>query len=52
MSFTNFIPGKSHCFGGKHLELKPFELIRFDDKFYDPNLPGTLITTVSLREVF
>lgn len=52
MSFTNFSTGKSHSFGGKYLELKPHELIRYDDKFDDPNLPGTMITTVSLREVF
>lgn len=52
MSFTNFSTGSSHSFGGKYLELKPHELIRYDDKFDDPNLPGTMITTVSLREVF
>jgi uncharacterized protein YndB with AHSA1/START domain len=52
MSFTNFSTGSSHSFGGKYLELKPHELIRYDDKFDDPNLPGTMITTVSLRAVF
>lgn len=52
MSFTNFSTGKSHSFGGKYLELKPHELIRYDDKFDDPNLPGEMITTVTLKEVF
>ena len=52
MSFTNFNTGKSHSFGGKYLELKPNERIRYTDQFDDPNLPGEMITTVSLREVF
>jgi len=52
MSFTNFTTGKSHSFGGKYLELKPNELVRYDDKFDDPNLPGQMITTVKLKEVF
>src|SRR5437868_2397943 len=52
MTFTNFSTGKGHSFGGRYLELKPNELIRYDDKFDDPNLPGTMITTVTLREVF
>ena len=52
MSFTNFNTGKSHSFGGKFLELKPGERLRYDDKFDDPNLPGTMITTVDLKEVF
>src|SRR2546428_5542729 len=52
MSFTNFTTGKSHSFGGEYLELVPNERIRHTDKFDDPNLPGTMETTVSLREVF
>ena len=52
MSFTNFSTGKSHSFGGKYLELKPNELLRYDDKFDDPNLPGQMITTVALKPVF
>jgi uncharacterized protein YndB with AHSA1/START domain len=51
MSFTNFTTGKSHSFGGKYLELKPYELIRHTDKFEDPNLPGEMLTTVTLKEV-
>src|SRR5690349_12111399 len=50
MSFTNFTTGKSHSFGGKFLELKPNELIRYDDKFDDPNLPGEMHTTVTLKK--
>jgi uncharacterized protein YndB with AHSA1/START domain len=52
MSFTNFTTGTSHSFGGKYLELKPHELIRYDDKFDDPNLPGEMITTIALKQVF
>lgn len=52
MSFTNFSTGKSHAFGGKFLEMEPNKRLRYDDQFEDPNLPGTMITTVELREVF
>src|SRR6187549_2091676 len=52
MSFTNFSTGKSHSFGGKYGELKPHERIRYTDKFDDPNLPGEMITTITLRQVF
>src|SRR5262245_21688735 len=51
MSFTNFTSGKSHSFGGKYLELKPNEKIRYTDAFDDPNLPGTMQTTVTLTKV-
>ncbi len=51
MSFTNFTTGKSHSFGGKYLELKPNELLRYTDAFDDPNLPGKMETTVSLKKV-
>ncbi len=51
MSFTNFGSGNSHAFGGKYLELKPGERIRYTDKFDDPNLPGEMVTTVTLRKV-
>ena len=49
MSFTNFSTGKSHSFGGKFLELVPNEKLRYTDAFDDPNLPGQMITTVTLR---
>ncbi len=51
MSFTNFGTGKSSSFGGTYLELKPNEVIRYDDRFDDPNLPGTMVTTVTLKKV-
>jgi len=51
MSFTNFSTGKSHSFGGDYLDLKPPELIRYTDKFDDPNLPGEIRVTVTLRPV-
>ena len=50
MSFTNFSTGNSHSFGGKYLELVPGELVRYTDVFDDPNLPGTMETTVRLRK--
>ncbi len=49
MSFTNFSTGNSHSFGGEYLELVPNALIRYTDKFDDPNLPGVLQVTVSLK---
>ncbi len=52
MSFTNFTTGKSHSFGGDFLELVPHQRIRYTDKFDDPNLPGTIHVTVTLKEVF
>ena len=51
MSFTNFTTGKSHSFGGKYLELVPNERIRYTDQFDDPNMPGLITVTISLREV-
>ncbi|HEX6615299.1 MAG TPA: SRPBCC family protein [Gemmatimonadales bacterium] len=51
MSFTNFSTGRSHSFGGTYLELLPNQRIRYTDKFDDPNLPGEMQVTVSLRQV-
>lgn len=51
MSFTNFSSGTSHAFGGKYLELVPSERIVNTDLFDDPNLPGTMKTTVQLMKV-
>jgi len=51
MSFTNFSTGHSHYFGGKYLELVPNERIRYTDKFDDPNLPGEMQVTVTLKKV-
>lgn len=52
MSFTNFSSGKSHSFGGTYLELVPGERLRYTDKFDDPNLPGEMRTTITLKKVF
>ncbi|HCU23863.1 MAG TPA: polyketide cyclase [Deltaproteobacteria bacterium] len=52
MSFTNFSSGKSHSFGGEYLELVPNERIRHTDRFDDPNLPGQMETTITLKPVF
>ena len=51
MSFTNFTNGKSHSFGGEYLELQPHERIRYTDRFDDPNLPGVIQVTISLKKV-
>lgn len=51
MSFTNFTTGKSHAFGGEYLELVPRERIRYTDRFDDPNLPGVMEVTVTLKPV-
>lgn len=51
MSFYNFTTQKSHSFGGRYLEIKPNELLRYSDKFDDPNMPGEMTTTVTLKEV-
>lgn len=49
MSFENFSTGNSHSFGGKYIEVKQNEFLKYTDKFDDPNLPGEMTTTVSLR---
>jgi uncharacterized protein YndB with AHSA1/START domain len=51
MSFTNFSTGKSHSFGGTYLELVQNEQIRYSDQFDDPNLPGEMITTITIKKV-
>jgi uncharacterized protein YndB with AHSA1/START domain len=51
MSFTNFTTGQGHSFGGEYRELVPFERIRYTDRFDDPNLPGDIQVTVSLKAV-
>ena len=52
MSFTNFSGGGSHSFGGTYVELVPGEKLRYTSKFDDPNLPGEMTTTVTLKQVF
>src|ERR1700747_785664 len=51
MSFTNFTTGKSHSFGGEYVELVPTARIRYTDRFDDPNLPGEMQITVTLKKV-
>ena len=51
MSFRNFSTGKGHAFGGTYLELVPGQRIRYTDKFDDANLPGEMVTTVTLAAV-
>jgi uncharacterized protein YndB with AHSA1/START domain len=51
MSFRNFTTGKSHSFGGNYVELVPGERLRYTDKFDDPNLPGEMQVTVTLKAV-
>ena len=51
MSFTNFSTGQTHSFGGTYLELVPNERIRYSDRFEDPNLPGEIMVTITLKAV-
>jgi uncharacterized protein YndB with AHSA1/START domain len=51
MSFTNFSTGNGHSFGGEYQELVPGEKIRYTDSFDDPNLPGEMETTITLKQV-
>jgi len=51
MSFTNFTTGNGHSFGGEYRELVPNEKIRYTDRFDDPNMPGGMQTTATLRQV-
>jgi uncharacterized protein YndB with AHSA1/START domain len=51
MTFHNFSTGNGHSFGGKYIEIKPNEFLKYTDKFDDPNLPGEMITSVWLNKV-
>ena len=51
MSFHNFSTGNGHSFGGKYVEIRPNEFIKYTDEFDDPNLPGVMTTTVWLQKV-
>jgi len=51
MSFQNFTTGKTESFGGEYLEVKPNELLKYTDKFDDPNLPGTIINTIWFEKI-
>lgn len=50
MSFQNFSTGNSHSFGGKYVEIRPNEFLKYTDQFDDPNLPGEIVTSVWLRK--
>nr|WP_068886649.1 SRPBCC family protein [Pedobacter panaciterrae] len=50
MSFHNFTTGNGHSFGGEYLEVKPNEYLKYTDKFDDPNLPGVMTTSISLKK--
>ncbi|MEN9629264.1 MAG: hypothetical protein RJA10_2491 [Pseudomonadota bacterium] len=52
MSFTNLSSGNSHSFGGRYLELVPGQLLKYTSVFDDPQLPGEMLTTVTLQTVF
>jgi uncharacterized protein YndB with AHSA1/START domain len=51
MSFHNFSTNNGHSFGGKYLEVKPNEYLKYTDKFDDPNLPGEMVTSIQLKKV-
>ena len=51
MSFHNFSTGNRQSFGGKYIDIKPNEFLKYTDRFDDPNLPGEMTTSVSLKKV-
>ncbi len=51
MAFTNFTTGQTTAFGGTYLELEPDARLRYTDRFDDPNLPGEIVVTVTLKPV-
>jgi uncharacterized protein YndB with AHSA1/START domain len=51
MSFINFSTGNGHSFGGKFLEIKPNEFLKYTDVFDDPNMPGEMITSIWIKKV-
>jgi uncharacterized protein YndB with AHSA1/START domain len=51
MSFTNFGTGSAHSFSAKYVELVPNERIVHTDRFDDPNLPGEMNVTITLKPV-
>jgi uncharacterized protein YndB with AHSA1/START domain len=50
MSFHNFSTGSSHSFGGRYVEVKPNEFLKYTDKFDDPNMPGEMVTSIWLKK--
>ena len=51
MSFHNFSTDNGHSFGGKYVEIKPNEFLKYTDQFDDPNMPGVMTTSVWLKKV-
>ncbi len=51
MSFRNFSTGNAHSFGGEYVELVPHRLIRYTDRFDNPDMPGVMEVTVKLEPV-
>lgn len=51
MTFHNFSTGNPHSFGGKYVEIKPNEFLKYTDTFDDPNLPGEMSTSVWFKKV-
>lgn len=51
MSFRNFTTGQSHAFSGRYIELVPEERLRYTDRFEDPQLPGEIQVTITLKRV-
>ncbi len=50
-SFRNFTTGDTHAFGGEYVELIPNERLRYSDRFEDPNMPGEIQVTVTLKKI-
>ncbi len=51
MTFTNFTTRNGHSFGGEYIDIIPNELLKYTDKFDDPNMPGQIITTIEFKRV-
>ncbi|MBA2964284.1 MULTISPECIES: SRPBCC family protein [Ramlibacter] len=51
MKFSHFKSGNGHAFGGRYLDLVPGQRIQYTDTFDDPNMPGEMTTTVTLKTV-
>lgn len=51
MSFRNFTTGGGHSFGGTYEDLVPGKRLVYTDSFDDPNMPGEMRVSVTLKEV-
>jgi uncharacterized protein YndB with AHSA1/START domain len=50
-SFRNFTTGDSHSFGGEYVDFVPNQRLQYTDSFDDPNMPGEMRATVTLKQV-